>query len=51
LLIGVLLLAGAGFGGLAVFGARFLLPWYLREIWRLEIPQDSEDAIVAYPLA
>ena len=51
LVIAVLLSAAAVVAGLAVFGARFLLSWYLREIWRVEMPQDAEEAIVTYPLA
>jgi hypothetical protein len=51
LVIAVLFFASAAVGGFAVFGARLLLAWYLREIWRADIPQDAEEAIVTYPLA
>ena len=51
LVFAVLLFAGVAVGGLAMFGARLLLAWYLREIWRADIPQDAEEAIVTYPLA
>ena len=47
----VLLSAAAVVAGLAAFGARFLLSWYLREVWRVEIRQDAEESIVTYPLA
>jgi hypothetical protein len=50
LVIAVVLSAAAVFAGLAAFGARFLLSWYLREIWRVEIRQEAEEAIVTYPL-
>ena len=51
LIIAVLLFAGAAIAALAVFARRLLLPLYLREIRRVEIPRDPEDAIITYPLA
>ena len=42
---------GVVVGVLALFGARLFLPWYLKEIRRVPIPQDPEDAIITYPLA
>jgi hypothetical protein len=30
---------------------RLLFRWYLREVRRLEIPQDPSEAIVTYPFA
>jgi hypothetical protein len=51
LIIAVLLFAAAAFAALVVFARRFLLPLYLKEIRRVEIPRDPEDAIVTYPLA
>jgi len=51
LAIGVLLFAGAAIAALAVFARRLLLPLYLKEIRRVEIPRDPEDAIITYPLA
>jgi hypothetical protein len=50
-IIAALFFAAAGVGVLALFGARLFLPWYLKEIRRVPIPQDPEDAIVTYPLA
>jgi hypothetical protein len=50
LVIGLVLFAGA-LGALAVAGGRLLFPWYLKEIRRVEIPRDAEDAIITYPLA
>ena len=52
LIIAVLLFAGAAaIAALAVFARRLLLPLYLKEIRRVEIPRDPEDAIITYPLA
>jgi len=51
LIIAALLFAGAAIGLLAVFARRFLLSLYLKEIRRVEIPRDPEDAIITYPLA
>jgi len=50
LIIAVLLFAGAAIG-LPVFARRFLMSLYLKEIRRVEIPRDPEDAIITYPLA
>jgi len=51
LIIAVLLFAGAALATLAVFARRLLLPLYLNEVRRVEIPRDPEDAIITYPLA
>jgi hypothetical protein len=42
---------GAGKGSPITFISRLLLGWYLREIRRMEIPEDPGEAIVTYPLA
>lgn len=42
---------GTGKGGPIAFISRLLLGWYLREIRRVEIPEDPGEAIVTYPLA
>jgi hypothetical protein len=34
-----------------VVAPRLLFRWYLREVRRLEIPQDPGEAIVTYPFA
>jgi hypothetical protein len=46
-----ILVAGAAAGGMAAFGPRVLLSWYLREIRGVKIPEDPDDKIVTYPLA
>jgi hypothetical protein len=51
LIIAVLLFAGAAIAALAVFARRLLLPLYLKEIRRVEIPRDPEDTIITYQLA
>jgi hypothetical protein len=37
--------------GLLAVAPRLLLRWYLREVRRMEVPQEHGDAIVTYPLA
>jgi hypothetical protein len=37
--------------GLLAVTPRLLFRWYLREVRRLQIPQDPGDAIVTYPFA
>jgi hypothetical protein len=47
----VLLCACIAAGGLLAIAPRLLFRWYLREVRRLQIPQDPGDAIVTYPFA
>jgi hypothetical protein len=44
----VQILAG---GGLIALLSRLLLGWYLRELRRVEIPEEPSEAIITYPLA
>jgi len=44
----VQILAG---GGLIALLSRLLLGWYLREIRRVEVPEEAGEAIITYPLA
>ena len=44
----VQILAG---GGLIALLSRLLLGWYLREIRRVEVPEETGEAIITYPLA
>ena len=47
----VLLCSAVAVGGFFAVGPRLLFRWYLREISRLEIPQDRREAIATYPFA
>ena len=38
-------------GVLGLFGSRLLRGWYLHEIRRTPVAQESNQAIVSYPLA
>jgi hypothetical protein len=38
-------------GGFVAVGSKLLFRWYLREVRRLEIPQDRGEAIATYPFA
>jgi len=45
----VLLCSAVAVAGFFAVGPRLLFRWYLREISRLEIPQDRDEAIATYP--
>ena len=49
--VAVLLSAGAVVLGFAVIGQKLLFRWYLREIRRLDIPEQRRDAVATYPFA
>ena len=38
-------------GGFLVAAPQLLFRWYLREVRRLEIPQDPAETIATYPFA
>ena len=38
-------------GLLAAFGSKLLLNWHLREVSRMKIAEQPDEAIVTYPLA
>jgi len=38
-------------GLLAAFGPKLLLNWHLREVSRMKIAEQPDEAIVTYPLA
>lgn len=46
-----LLSAAVAVGGLIAAAPGLLFRWYLREIRRLEIPEDRGDAVATYPFA
>ena len=50
LFVALLCTLAAG-GGFIAIGPRLLLSWYLREIRRMEIPEDRGEAIAVYPFA
>jgi len=49
--VSIALLSACLAGGFIAVGPRLLLRWYLREIRRLEVPQDRGEAIATYPFA
>lgn len=51
LLFTAVTIAGLSIGALAFLGSRLLLGWYLREVRRVKITEQPDDAIVTYPLA
>ncbi len=46
-----LLVAGATAAGVTAGAQKLLFRWYMREIRRAEIAQDSRDAVTTYPFA
>ena len=46
-----LLCAGIAAAGLLAAAPRLLFRWYLREVRRLDVPQEPGEAVATYPFA